>query len=102
MVSGISIRIANNSIWSVIQHLVFGVVVYFLWQERNVRIFQNDFRTDETVSKTIVDTVRHKLFGLKIKRSSEVEKAAAIWNIPLKSINGGVCRNQNDGDNSVT
>jgi hypothetical protein len=43
VVSGISIRIANNSIWSVIQCLVFGAAVYFLWQERNVRIFQNDF-----------------------------------------------------------
>jgi hypothetical protein len=60
------------------------------------------FRTDETVFKIIVDTVRHKLLGLKIKRSFEAEKAAAIWKIPLKSINGGVCRNQNDGDNGVT
>ena len=94
VVSGLSIKTGNNSIWSVIQRLVFGAVVYFLWQERNIRIFQKDFRTDETVFKIIVDTVRYKLLGLKIKHSLEARKAAIVWKIPLKTTNGGNGGNQ--------
>ncbi|GJY15597.1 putative nucleotidyltransferase, ribonuclease H [Tanacetum coccineum] len=30
-----------NSIWSIIRRLSFGVVIYFLWQERNLRIFKD-------------------------------------------------------------
>ncbi|PWA37992.1 reverse transcriptase domain, Reverse transcriptase zinc-binding domain protein [Artemisia annua] len=68
IVSGISIRVASNSIWSVIQRLVFGAAVYYIWQERNFRLFQKNYRSEETVFKVIVDIVRHKLLGLKIKR----------------------------------
>ncbi|PWA45904.1 reverse transcriptase domain, Reverse transcriptase zinc-binding domain protein [Artemisia annua] len=62
IVSGISIRVASNSIWSVIQRLVFGAAVYYIW---------------------------HKLLGLKIKRSVDSVKAADIWKIPLLSSNAG-------------
>ncbi|PWA58114.1 hypothetical protein CTI12_AA401330 [Artemisia annua] len=58
--------------------------IYYIWQERNIRIFQNDFRTEETVFKIIVDTVRYKLMGLNIKYSREVVKIAAIWKLHLK------------------
>lgn len=102
IVSGISVRAANSSIWSVVQRLVFGAAVYFIWQERNIRIFQNDFRTDETVFKIIVDTVRHKLMGLKIKRSLDVEKVAKIWKISVKGIHNGVSMGQNGDANGVT
>ena len=88
IVSGISIRVASNSIWSVIQRLVFGAAVYYIWQERNFRLFQKNYRSEETVFKVIVDIVRHKLLGLKIKRSVESVKAAEIWKIPLLSSNG--------------
>ncbi|PWA47512.1 RNA-directed DNA polymerase, eukaryota, Reverse transcriptase zinc-binding domain protein [Artemisia annua] len=33
-------RPMNKSIWSIIHRLVIGAVVYVIWQERNVRIFQ--------------------------------------------------------------
>lgn len=97
VVSGISIRSANNSIWSVIQRLVFGAAVYYIWQERNFRLFQKNFRSEETTFKIIVDIVRHKLLSLKIKLSVESMKAATIWKIPLRSYN--CCDN---GINGVT
>ncbi|PWA71507.1 reverse transcriptase domain, Reverse transcriptase zinc-binding domain protein [Artemisia annua] len=88
VVLGISIKAANNSVWSVIQRLTFGAAVYYIWQERNIRIFQRNFRTEENVFRVIVDTVRHKLMGLKIKKSREAVKAAGIWKISLHGING--------------
>ncbi|GKA66800.1 RNA-directed DNA polymerase, eukaryota, reverse transcriptase zinc-binding domain protein, partial [Tanacetum coccineum] len=48
IVSGISVRKANNTLWSIIQRL--------------------------------------RLLGLKIKRSYEVDKVAAIWKIPIKGV----------------
>ncbi|PWA70619.1 reverse transcriptase zinc-binding domain-containing protein [Artemisia annua] len=89
IVLGLSIRIANNSIWSVVQRLVFGAAVYYIWQERNIRIFQHDYRTEETVFKIIVDTIRYKLMGLNIKNSREVLKVAEIWKLPQNGFVGG-------------
>lgn len=97
VVSGVSIRTANNSIWSVIQRLVFGAAVYYIWQERNFRLFQKNFRSEETIFKIIVDIIRHKLLSLKIKHSVESMKAAHIWKIPLRSYS--CCDN---GINGVT
>lgn len=48
-------------------------------------MFQKEERSIDDLFH-IVDTVRLKLMGLKIKYSFEVEKAACIWNLPLKEI----------------
>ena len=86
VVSGISIRTANNTIWSIIQRLVVGATVYYIWQERNGRLYQKDERSVEVLFCMIVETIRMRLMSLKIKYSNEVIKAAAIWRLPLKSI----------------
>ncbi|GJX11738.1 hypothetical protein Tco_0201597 [Tanacetum coccineum] len=52
----------------------------------NVRLFQKEARTADAVFKVIVDMVRHKIMGLKIRNSMEVVKAARIWNLTLKAI----------------
>ncbi|PWA97824.1 reverse transcriptase domain, Reverse transcriptase zinc-binding domain protein [Artemisia annua] len=102
VVSGISIKAANNSVWSVIQRLTFGAAVYYIWQERNFRIFQSNFRTEENVFKVIVDIVRHKLMGLKIKKSREAVKAAVIWKFSLHGINGDGSFVNNTGIDGIT
>ncbi|GJU07175.1 putative RNA-directed DNA polymerase, eukaryota, reverse transcriptase zinc-binding domain protein [Tanacetum coccineum] len=63
IVSGISVRKANNTL-----------------------LFRSVERPADKVFDIIVDTVRLRLLGLKIKRSHEVEKAAAIWKIPIKGV----------------
>ncbi|GJV66513.1 RNA-directed DNA polymerase, eukaryota, reverse transcriptase zinc-binding domain protein [Tanacetum coccineum] len=47
-------------------------------------LFRSVERPADKVFDIIVDTVRLRLLGLKIKRSHEVDKAAAIWKIPIK------------------
>nr|GEW44821.1 ribonuclease H-like domain-containing protein [Tanacetum cinerariifolium] len=86
VVSGITVRKASNSLWSVIQRLVFGVAIYYIWQERNFRLFRKNERSTDVVFKLIVDTVRLKLMVLKTKYSTKVEKAAVISNLSLKGI----------------
>ncbi|GJY15577.1 hypothetical protein Tco_0385999 [Tanacetum coccineum] len=83
VVFGIVLKPASNSIWSVIQRLVWGSVVYFLWQERNVRRVNNFFRSEDCLFKCIVETIRFKLMGLNLKMSADVLKAARIWNLAV-------------------
>ncbi|GJT92143.1 RNA-directed DNA polymerase, eukaryota, reverse transcriptase zinc-binding domain protein [Tanacetum coccineum] len=99
IISGITIRKANNSIWSIIQRLVLGAAVYFIWQERNFRLFRGNVRSAETVTSMIIDTVRLRLLGLKIKHSCEVVKVAVIWNLPWKAMVGEEARNTDEDPN---
>ena len=66
-----------------IQRLVRGVSVYFIWQERNVRRAQYIERNDDCLFKIVVDTVRMKLMGLSMKYTSEVARAAEIWKLNI-------------------
>ncbi|GJV71895.1 RNA-directed DNA polymerase, eukaryota, reverse transcriptase zinc-binding domain protein [Tanacetum coccineum] len=103
IVSGIAIRKANNTLWSIIQRLIFGAAVYFIWQERNFRLFRCEERSADKVFDIIMDTVRLRLLGLKIKRSPEVDKAATIWKLSVKDI--GMrwdCRDEYDHNDDIT
>nr|GEZ26184.1 reverse transcriptase zinc-binding domain-containing protein [Tanacetum cinerariifolium] len=75
VVSGISARSANNTLWSIIQCFVLGAAVYYIWQERNVILFQKEAMITDVVFKVIADMVRHKLMHLRIRNSMEVVKA---------------------------
>ncbi|GKB52708.1 RNA-directed DNA polymerase, eukaryota, reverse transcriptase zinc-binding domain protein [Tanacetum coccineum] len=83
VISGIVLKPTSNFIWSVIQRLVWGAVVYFLWQERNVRRVNQIYRSEECLFKCIVETIRLKLMGLALKKSAEVLKAARMWNLAV-------------------
>lgn len=39
------LRPFNKSIWSVLQRLLIGASIYYVWQERNLRIFQDKNRS---------------------------------------------------------
>ena len=85
VISGIVNKAACNSIWSIVQRLLFGVVVYFIWQERNCRVFQKCARSGDALFSLIVETIKIRLMGLKILRvSPAVKEAFLIWNAPLK------------------
>ncbi|GJZ76220.1 RNA-directed DNA polymerase, eukaryota, reverse transcriptase zinc-binding domain protein [Tanacetum coccineum] len=87
IISYISNKPANNTIWSVIQRLVWGACVYFLWQERNIRWFVKKFRDVECLYKIIEDTVRFKLLGLNLKNTPNVQEAASIWGLKISNAN---------------
>ncbi|PWA70874.1 reverse transcriptase domain, Reverse transcriptase zinc-binding domain protein [Artemisia annua] len=84
VVSGTVNKAASNKIWSIIQRLIFGAAVYFIWQERNFRIFKKCARSDEALFSLITETIRLRLIGLKIlKVSNDVKDASTVWNFPL-------------------
>nr|GEW25340.1 hypothetical protein [Tanacetum cinerariifolium] len=39
----------NNNIWSIVRRIVLGAMVYFIWQERNNKIFKEEKRDVKTM-----------------------------------------------------
>ncbi|GJZ25328.1 RNA-directed DNA polymerase, eukaryota, reverse transcriptase zinc-binding domain protein [Tanacetum coccineum] len=73
-------RPINKSIWSILQRLVLGACVYVVWQERNMRTFQNYSRSVEEVCSKIKDEVRLRVLSLSLNPSIQVYEAADLWN----------------------
>ncbi|PWA48598.1 Zinc knuckle CX2CX4HX4C [Artemisia annua] len=84
VISAIVNKPATNTIWSVIQTLIFGASAYNIWHKRNTRRVEQVCRSDHGVFKCIVDTVRLKLLGLNLKYTADVCKAAEISSIPIR------------------
>lgn len=57
----------KKEVWSIVSPLVLGAVVYFIWQERNSRIFTKIIRSYLQVSADIIQEVRWKLMTLPWK-----------------------------------
>ena len=91
-------RPCNKSVWSIMQRLVIGAMVYVIWQERNLRTFQDKFRCIESVCCCIKEMVRNRLLSLKFKSSEQVLHAAKIWDFQVlqKNVNTS-SRSLNDG-----
>lgn len=75
---------SGNSLLNVVNKLVLGGLVYFIWQERNCRLFQKKFRSVNQVIGCIEETIRLKILGLKIRNSSRVFRTLRLWNISWK------------------
>ncbi|GJT49691.1 hypothetical protein Tco_0975848 [Tanacetum coccineum] len=73
-----------NSIRSRIRRLCLGAAVYFIWQERNFRIFRNLKRDWSTVLQLICDAIKLRLMGLQVKKYSVVDTATAICPFELQ------------------
>ncbi|GJU35720.1 RNA-directed DNA polymerase, eukaryota, reverse transcriptase zinc-binding domain protein, partial [Tanacetum coccineum] len=73
-------RPINKSIWSILQRLLIGASIYFLWQERNIRMFQDKARSVDTLVALIKDTVRLRVMSLSLNDSAQVSEAANLWN----------------------
>ncbi|GKE31847.1 RNA-directed DNA polymerase, eukaryota, reverse transcriptase zinc-binding domain protein [Tanacetum coccineum] len=71
---------AKNSIWSVIQSLVLGASVYYIWQERNICLFREEGRSKDEIFKIMVEFVRLRIMSLKLKVTPDVIMASKLWN----------------------
>ncbi|GJT93495.1 reverse transcriptase zinc-binding domain-containing protein [Tanacetum coccineum] len=69
---------ANNSIDSIVSRLVFGAVVYFIWQERNTRMFKQIKRNKESLVQTIKETLRLRMMIFSVKESKAVRRMEEI------------------------
>ncbi|GJT51662.1 hypothetical protein Tco_0977819 [Tanacetum coccineum] len=66
----------------VIAKLVVAASAYFIWQERNWRLFKKTKRTVNQVIECIKSAVRLKLLSCSFKRSSEGVRYDRMWDLP--------------------
>ncbi|KAK1424620.1 hypothetical protein QVD17_19953 [Tagetes erecta] len=70
-----------KSISSIVDRLVLGAAAYYVWQERNARLFENDKRTPTQISNVILKTVRMRLLSIRMKDSITTRRIMAKWDI---------------------
>ncbi|GKC88783.1 retrovirus-related pol polyprotein from transposon TNT 1-94 [Tanacetum coccineum] len=81
------IPLANmRSIRSVIAKLVYAASCYFIWQERNFRIFQKKKISKDQVIDIILSTVRLKLLTCRFKKTVYTQMLTHLWKLPSSLI----------------
>ncbi|GJT27388.1 RNA-directed DNA polymerase, eukaryota, reverse transcriptase zinc-binding domain protein, partial [Tanacetum coccineum] len=73
---------------NVVDKLLLAATVYYIWQERNKRIFKAEKRSVDAVSKLIKDCVKSKLMSIQVKKSKCVLNLCRKWD--LRWNNGGL------------
>ncbi|MFS8004735.1 hypothetical protein Hanom_Chr13g01229261 [Helianthus anomalus] len=71
---------------NVISRLVVAAASYFVWQERNNRLFTQRQRTAAVVAQEVITTVRMRIMTLKFKRRFENGSLMEKWKIPRSNL----------------
>ena len=77
---------ANRNIWSIMRRLVLGATVYYVWQERNLRIFMNCERTVDVLVQTIMENIKWRIMSFIVKETVNVKEVEAKWKVQFKRI----------------
>ncbi|GKE69679.1 reverse transcriptase domain, reverse transcriptase zinc-binding domain protein [Tanacetum coccineum] len=67
---------------SVVAKLVVAAATYYVWQERNWRLFKKGKRSPNQIVECIKSSVRLKLLSCKLKKSKNGERLARLWDLP--------------------
>ena len=73
----------NNNIMSIMRRLVHAACVYYIWTERNKRIFSNEKKDYKEVLKDIINNIRFKMASLTVKESNMVIEVYKQWQVPM-------------------
>ena len=76
----------KRSAQSVIAKLVFASSTYFIWQERNGRLFKKKKKSCEQLIEVILSIIRLKLLTFHFKKTSRVDRVLAVWKLPCSLI----------------
>lgn len=76
----------KNNIKSVMSKIGTAACMYIIWHERNLRLFQDLKRNDETLLKVLNEEIKWKLMSLNVKKSVAVIQTYKIWDIDMNGI----------------
>ncbi|GJR06050.1 RNA-directed DNA polymerase, eukaryota, reverse transcriptase zinc-binding domain protein [Tanacetum coccineum] len=62
----------SNNVWTVIKNLCLATAVYYIWQERNMRLFQNSKREANDLAKIMIEELKAKMVYIAVKNSNNV------------------------------
>ena len=73
----------NRSIKSVLSRILLAACVYFIWHERNKRIFTNDKNDAKEVIMNVINYMRLKLSSLNVRKSTQIVKVCKSWDVVM-------------------
>ncbi|GKB12041.1 RNA-directed DNA polymerase, eukaryota, reverse transcriptase zinc-binding domain protein [Tanacetum coccineum] len=77
----------KRSVWGIIKNLCVAAAVYYIWQERNKRIFGSSVRSVDDLFKVMIDDIRNRLVSITVKQSSAVQSAEEQWSVTFAKEN---------------
>ncbi|GJR12750.1 RNA-directed DNA polymerase, eukaryota, reverse transcriptase zinc-binding domain protein [Tanacetum coccineum] len=72
---------AKRNLGKVINRLVLAAAVYYIWQDRNWKIFKHEKRNVEQILKIITENVKMRLMSFKVNQTSVVIKITESLNL---------------------
>lgn len=67
VVAALMSKAHRNIAWNIIGKLVLSVSIYFVWQERNIRLYKKGSRPPDQVATLIKSMVRLKIMSIHFK-----------------------------------
>ncbi|MFS7997107.1 hypothetical protein Hanom_Chr12g01137851 [Helianthus anomalus] len=76
----------NNSAKSIVSKLVVPASSYFIWQERNNRLFSRNQRNATVIANIVLHTVRLKLMTFKAGKGMKHPLMLERWKFQVKAL----------------
>ncbi|XP_021968848.1 uncharacterized protein LOC110863935 [Helianthus annuus] len=76
---------SSTNLEHIVSKLVLAASAYFIWQERNNRLFSRMQCSATQVSEKIKSSVRFRLMGFKFKGHSDLNHVLRKWKIPSRA-----------------
>nr|GEY38103.1 hypothetical protein [Tanacetum cinerariifolium] len=73
---------AKRTVLNIVGKLLFAASAYYIWSERNNRLFKNTRRSPEELRDIIMVTVRLKLATFRFKNKARVHRLLSLWKMP--------------------
>ncbi|GJR63511.1 hypothetical protein Tco_1505673 [Tanacetum coccineum] len=67
---------------SVIGKIVVAATAYFVWHERNRRLFKGNKRSVQEIIECTMTSIRLKLLSCRFKKSNDGVLFARLWDLP--------------------
>ncbi|XP_022031030.1 uncharacterized protein LOC110931970 [Helianthus annuus] len=81
IIGWVAAQVHSKSAATYVSKLVLAAASYFIWQERNSRLFKNQTRPPDVLSDVILQTVWYKLMVVKFKNNVKVRELLSTWGI---------------------
>ncbi|GKE52767.1 hypothetical protein Tco_1487923, partial [Tanacetum coccineum] len=72
----------RRSVRNVVAKLVVAACSYYIWQERNLRLFKNQKSTQAQVTDRVKSSIRLKLLSCSFKKSKDALLFKRLWELP--------------------
>ncbi|XP_022040603.1 uncharacterized protein LOC110943155 [Helianthus annuus] len=86
IIAWLSQHAINNSAKSIVSKLVVAASSYFIWQERNNRLFSRTQRNATVIANIVLHTVRLKLMTFKAGKSMKHPLMLERWKFQVKAL----------------